>query len=198
MNSPVLTLKAELRQRIRGELGQLASADRASLSAQLCNSLTQQAAWQSARAVLLFAPLADELNIVPLVTQALAQGKTAALPRFSTESGDYVAAQVREVARDLTPGRFGVLEPRPDCPVFPMNRLDLLLVPGVAFDLCGRRLGRGKGFYDRLLVQVTGSKCGVAYDFQIVPEVPAEPHDMRVNCLVTPTRWLAIAGRGAD
>jgi 5-formyltetrahydrofolate cyclo-ligase len=71
-----------------------------------------------------------------------------------------------------------------------MNRLDLILVPGLAFDLNGRRLGKGKGYYDRLLAGVSGIKCGVAFDEQVVSEVPAGPHDVRVNCILTPTRWL--------
>jgi 5-formyltetrahydrofolate cyclo-ligase len=66
------------------------------------------------------------------------------------------------------------------------------LVPGVAFDLHGRRLGRGKGFYDRLLADVRGKTCGVAFDEQIVREVPVEPHDSDVNCILTPTRWIEL------
>jgi 5-formyltetrahydrofolate cyclo-ligase len=66
----------------------------------------------------------------------------------------------------------------------------LVLVPGVAFDLRGRRLGRGKGFYDRLLADAGGLKCGVAFDEQIVTEIPVEPHDVSVDCILTPTRWI--------
>ena len=73
-----------------------------------------------------------------------------------------------------------------------LNRLDLVLVPGVAFDLNGRRLGRGKGYYDRLLAEFEGWTCGVAFDQQVVEAVPSEPHDMRLTCLVTPTRWQFV------
>ena len=74
-----------------------------------------------------------------------------------------------------------------------MNRLDLVLVPGVAFDLQGRRLGRGRGFYDRLLADVDGIKCGIAFDEQMVNEVPAGPPDVRLNFILTPTRCVEIA-----
>ena len=77
----------------------------------------------------------------------------------------------------------------PDCEPAPLNRLDLVLVPGVAFDAQGRRLGRGKGFYDRLLAKVRGHKCGVAFDVQIVSGLPEEPHDVRVDSILTPSRW---------
>jgi 5-formyltetrahydrofolate cyclo-ligase len=64
------------------------------------------------------------------------------------------------------------------------------LVPGLAFDPSGRRLGRGKGFYDRLLAMVRGRKCGIAFEEQVVPEIPVEPHDIRLDCLLTPRRWM--------
>ena len=89
----------------------------------------------------------------------------------------------------MVSGRFGVREPGADCPLISLNQLDLILVPGVTFDLTGHRLGRGKGFYDRLLAGFCGHKCGVAFEAQIVAAVPAEPHDVLVNSILTPTRW---------
>jgi 5-formyltetrahydrofolate cyclo-ligase len=77
-----------------------------------------------------------------------------------------------------------------------MNRLDFALVPGLGFTTDGRRLGRGKGYYDRVLAQVRGFKCGVAFDQQIVDEIPAEPHDAQLDCILTPTRWCRVT-RGA-
>jgi 5-formyltetrahydrofolate cyclo-ligase len=70
----------------------------------------------------------------------------------------------------------------------------LILVPGVAFDWHGRRLGRGKGFYDRLLAGVRGVKCGIAFAGQMVNEVPAGPSDVRMNFMMTPARGAEIAG----
>ena len=81
-------------------------------------------------------------------------------------------------------------EPAAHCAEVPLNRLDLVLVPGVAFDARGGRLGRGKGFYDRLLAAVRGTKCGVAFDEQIVDAVPNGPLDIRLNCILTPTRLI--------
>ena len=76
-------------------------------------------------------------------------------------------------ALDLEPGQFGVLEPRAACPAVPLNALDLILVPGVGFAPDGRRLGRGKGYYDRLLAGFQGTKCGIAFDWQVAMEIPA-------------------------
>jgi 5-formyltetrahydrofolate cyclo-ligase len=71
-----------------------------------------------------------------------------------------------------------------------LDQFDLVLVPGMAFDSSGNRLGRGQGFYDRLLAETSGVKCGVGYDFQLLEKIPAEPHDAKVDFILTPTRCL--------
>ena len=93
----------------------------------------------------------------------------------------------------MVTGQFGIREPAARCPEIPLSRLDLILVPGVAFDWHGRRLGRGKGFYDRLLAGTRGVKCGIAFDEQMVNEVPAGSLDARMNFMMTPTRGVEIA-----
>jgi 5-formyltetrahydrofolate cyclo-ligase len=182
--------KAARRREVQAALGRLASAERVRKSRILCERLTAQSQWQDARAVLLFAPLADEPDLWPLLEHALRAGKQVALPRFVPASGQYESAQIRDGNVDVIAGRFGVREPRADCPALPLNRLDLVLVPGVAFDRQCRRLGRGKGFYDRLLAAVPGWKCGVAFDEQLVSALPCEPHDVPLNCILTPSHWL--------
>jgi 5-formyltetrahydrofolate cyclo-ligase len=139
-------------------------------------------------AVLFFAPLPDEPDVTTLIDEALRTGRKVALPRFRPDSAIYEAAQIAS-RNDLRSGRFGALEPVAGCPSISLNQLDLILVPGIAFDLTGRRLGRGKGFYDRLLAEVRGHKCGVAFDVQIVAGLPEEPHDVRIDSILTPSRW---------
>jgi 5-formyltetrahydrofolate cyclo-ligase len=156
----------------------------------LCARLREQRAWCGAKSVLLFAPLFEEPDIWPLLTEAIAAGKSIALPAFVPGTSVYTARQIIEPTRDLVLGRFGIREPAATCPEVALNRLDLALVPGVAFDTRGGRLGRGKGFYDRLLPAVNGLKCGVAFDEQIVDAVPVGPMDVRLNCILTPTRWI--------
>jgi 5-formyltetrahydrofolate cyclo-ligase len=122
-------------------------------------------------------------------------GQQVALPRFVPEENVYCAALLSENFETLLPGAFGILEPPVSSAIIPLNQLDFVLVPGVAFDLSGRRLGRGKGFYDRLLANVNSSdciKCGIAADEQIVAGIPAEPHDISMDLLLTPTRCLVM------
>lgn len=188
--SSAVDAKVILRRSLRLELKALSPETRVAASARLCAWANAAHAWQVARAVLLFSPIASEPDISPLLADALAAGKLLALPRFNPNSNAYEAVQVRDLARELAIGAFQMREPVAACPVVPLNRLDLALVPGLGFDACGRRLGRGKGYYDRLLAGFSGRKIGVAFDFQIVTEIPCEAHDIALDAIVTPTRWI--------
>jgi 5-formyltetrahydrofolate cyclo-ligase len=116
-----------------------------------------------------------------------------ALPRFNASSTVYEACLIHDPPQDVRAGTFGIREPGPHCPVISLNQLEFSLIPGVAFDLQGRRLGRGKGYYDRLLASSTGTRCGVGFDERIVSEVPTETHDVSVHCILTPSRWIVAA-----
>jgi 5-formyltetrahydrofolate cyclo-ligase len=142
-----------------------------------------------------YSALTDELDFSPLIDEALALGKTVALPKFVESTRSYIPFKISHAQRDCAVGKFGIVEPNATCAEFPANRLDLILVPGVAFDLTGHRLGRGQGHYDRLLANVTGIKCGVAFDEQLVQRIPAEAHDIRMNCILTPTRFIECAAQ---
>jgi 5-formyltetrahydrofolate cyclo-ligase len=152
--------------------------------------LQENEVWRKAGSVLFFAPFADEPHLDSLLAVALNARKLVALPRFDSGKKNYVACQIQNLTEDLVSGQFGIREPNNSCPVLSLNRLDLILVPGIAFDLHGRRLGRGKGYYDQLLADVRGTTCGMAFDEQIVADIPMEPHDIPLNCILTPTRWI--------
>jgi 5-formyltetrahydrofolate cyclo-ligase len=178
--------KAELRKKIRAALEKISPAVRAVESVELCEGLEPQL--RIAHAILFFAPTPEELDIWPLLEKFLAAGKVCALPFYNSATKNYLARRVRNPAKDVSAGHFGIREPASSCPEVPLETFDLVLVPGLAFDWNGNRLGRGKGFYDRLLENVSGVKCGVARDFQLLEKIPAEPRDLRVNFIVTPAR----------
>lgn len=185
--------KSELRQKLRSILLEVTDAEAREASLQACALLRKQSVWGNARSVLFYSALSGEIDLTDLLEEGLEQGKTIALPRYNAETKAYDAFEIRDFPADCASGKFGISEPMRHCPPFPLKQLDLALVPGVGFDPVGFRLGRGQGFYDRLLAGINGVKCGVAFDQQIVDRIPGEPHDIRMNCILTPTRWLKIS-----
>jgi 5-formyltetrahydrofolate cyclo-ligase len=184
--------KAALRKQIRGILQRISPAAREAASAQARALLKEQSIWKNAASVLFFASVSNEVDVWPLLEEALHTGKTAALPRFDSADQSYVACRVQNLRSEIVTGEFGIREPAVKCAEIPFSKFDLVLVPGAAFDLRGCRLGRGRGFYDRLLVEVRGIKCGVAFDEQIVNEVPAGTLDVQLDFILTATRCVKV------
>jgi 5-formyltetrahydrofolate cyclo-ligase len=185
--------KRALREIQRRRLAATTPDERAVASRRLRRRLESLAVWGSASRILAFASLDGEPDLDLLLKVALSVGKMVALPRFRPAAGIYEAAEVLDWERDLTRGEFGIREPSVEAKAVPLNQLDLVLVPGLAFDLFGARLGRGKGFYDRLLTDVSGHLCGVLFEWQLVGEVPLEPHDRLMNSILTPAHWRPAA-----
>lgn len=184
--------KAAIRAQVRARLKSMREDERCAASAEVCRRL-RQAMLPKATTILFYAPFAEEVDLWPLLEEALRHGKQVALPRFDPQAGKYEARVVTNPATDVVVGTFRIREPREQCPVLNAARVDWILVPGLAFDLQGHRLGRGTGHYDRLLSEIQGSRCGVGFDVQIVAELRCEPHDCRMDALVTPTRWIRLA-----
>lgn len=189
--------KRQVRAEMRARLKQIGSVPFRDGSSPALARLENEALWQRARSILGYWATGHEIDIWPALERARGLGKTVALPRYDRNNQLYGAAEAPYDLRDLARDAFGILEPPADSPRVAPNRLDFILVPGLAFDVMGRRLGRGKGFYDRLLAEVNGIKCGVALDEQIVDALPAEPHDVAMNIILTPTRWLIVPPAGS-
>ena len=189
--------KAELRELLRNRLRALSGESRLRQSRAALDLLVQQPAWQSANRILFYAALAQELDLSPAFREASLAGKEIALPVFDATQNTYSIRLVNDPVTDCAPGRFGILEPKTHCPVVEGTTLDLILVPGLGFDKHGGRLGRGKGFYDQLLQQCSGMRCGCAFEEQIVPEIPMEQHDIPMHCLLTPDSWIVCSRQAA-
>ncbi|HMO63671.1 MAG TPA: 5-formyltetrahydrofolate cyclo-ligase [Verrucomicrobiota bacterium] len=188
--------KAAWRARIHARLAGLGAEERRAASAAICAALVASPVWRTARAVGLYFALPDEPDLGPLIGEALRAGRLVAVPRWNAAAGAYGLARIQDMAADCGRGRFGILEPRPELPAVAVRRLDLVLVPGVAFDRCGRRLGRGGGFYDRLLAGHRGVRLGVCFAEQFVAELPALPHDVGMSFLAIPAGLRPAAAPG--
>lgn len=193
MNAPIHELKAALRREMRQKLAALDPAVRRRDSERLMAWIGGSEGWRSGTAVLAFVAQPSEPDLGPLLAHAVAEGRTVCVPRWHPESGGYEAA-VLTGPDALEAGPFGVPEPGRSVPSVPWERLDLILVPGLAFDPLGWRLGRGRGYFDRILTQASSARrWGVAFDFQVVDHVPRESHDVNVHILATPQLGLTAA-----
>src|SRR4051794_20294762 len=170
------TLKAELREKMREEAKRHSAEERADASRQICERIRAHDLWKSATKVLLFVPTSHEPDIWPLAKD----GKQISLPFFNAQLGRYEAREIQG-EQDLVAGQFGIREPKATCPLTELNTLNLVLAPGIAFALDGTRLGRGKGYYDRLLDKVRATKIGICFDWQLLPRIPRDGHDIRMD-----------------
>lgn len=189
MDQTIQREKARLRREMKRQLGEMAEQERQIGSTRICERLLQLDIWRSARSILFYRPLAREPDIMPLAAAALADRKVIAFPRYDAEQDAYLPHLIVDPDRDLVEGRYGIPEPSSDSKPVAVNQLDLILVPGLCFDRAGHRLGRGKGYYDRLLRAARGTLCGTAFEFQILDALPVEPHDVQLSCILTPMRW---------
>ncbi|MEE9607685.1 MAG: 5-formyltetrahydrofolate cyclo-ligase [Myxococcota bacterium] len=178
------------KSRLRHELSARRRGVSASAAAEAARAASQRlladARFRRARRVGLYAALPDELPVGPLFEALSASGAVRLLPR--TASGQRLEFARVERWEDLRPGRYGVLEPPEGAPLVELEQDDAVVVPGVAFDPAGHRLGRGKGYYDRTFPpggERTPLLFGFAYAFQLVGSVPCGDHDRRVDAIVT-------------
>ncbi len=143
------------------------------------------------RGVSSFMPLrAEKSRRSPLIERWIEEGRKVILPRVE---GDVMTLVEMDGLDDLGPGYRGLLEPRPGAGrKVPWKEVEVALVPGLAFDLQGNRLGRGGGHYDRALPRLgpKALKIGLAFDFQVVERLPAEARDIPVHLVVTETRVI--------
>lgn len=145
--------------------------------------------------VFAYISLGHEIATRGLIKRLLAMGKHVCVPKFDEPTQQYVASELRDFDKELVKGKFGIMEPDSEAArrVDP-GQLDALLVPGLAFDEMGNRLGRGRGFFDRILRETRGGKLALAYDFQLVGKIPVEKHDVRMDFIVTETRVVSVKG----
>ena len=175
--------KSPLRQYIRAQKKQYSADQLAAMSTEITNRVLALASWQEAGTLLLYYPLADEVDVRPLIKDAYDSGKKVLLP---VVKGDELELRRYGGEASLAQGAFGIMEPTG--PLFPpenYGEIQLAIIPGMAFDAAGHRLGRGKGYYDRLLPKLTNARLqGICFPFQLLDEVPAEVHDIPVHEVV--------------
>lgn len=171
--------KKYLRRQIKNMRLVLSSEERTSASDSIFDRLEQTAQFLMSSRILMYHALPDEVETRRFLNKWSAK-KSFFLPRVNGVNLDILPYDQSR----LELGSFHIEEPTGDDLVDP-GSIDLIVVPAVAYDRAGNRLGRGKGYYDRLLATTDAVTIGVAYDFQIVDKLPAEPHDVPVDMIIT-------------
>ena len=202
-NSATTQLKDELRARLRHWRRSLTPADGALAGAEIAGRLPAMPVFERARRILAYCSMPSEVDTRPLLDCCFRSGKQLCVPAWLRGERRYALAEL--TARTaLRPGPLGISEPVVPQWVAP-TAVDLALIPGVAFDRHGGRLGHGGGFFDRLLADFRPDCCrvGLAFDGQMAAAVPMEAHDIGMHLVMTQTQtWICApvppAGESAE
>jgi 5-formyltetrahydrofolate cyclo-ligase len=179
-------VKKHFRQRLRKILAEIHDHEASMQSARACQLLVEQPEYKRAEIMMVFLSLPGEIDTTALALKAWQDRKRVLAPRVSWEQRRMIPVEIRSLTHDLTVTGMGLREPASGAPI-PPALIDLVIVPGLGFDVYGNRLGRGRGFYDRFLAnpEFQGVACALAFEQQFVEEIPSGPLDRPVDLLVT-------------
>jgi 5-formyltetrahydrofolate cyclo-ligase len=174
--------EADVRKRMRELKRAVPPEEKLRRSEAILRQLEQLPEWDAARVVLLYWSMADEVQTHDFVNRWY-KDKVLLLP--CVDGDDLVLRQYTGPECLVAGEQFGIGEPTG--PIWTdLDAIQIIIVPGVAFDRSGNRMGRGRGFYDRMLKSTMGAlKIGIAYDFQMLDEIPVEPHDVKMDRIIT-------------
>ena len=183
-NEAIRLEKKELRRHLRALRRELDPKTRLAWNRLLCEQILTLPCYQKAQILLAYDPIADEPDLRPVVEHALSVGKTVAFPVCDPETCTMCFRAVRSLD-ELSVGTYGICEPSETCPEILDFSDALCLVPALAFDRSGFRIGYGKGYYDRFLAAHPTDTLGATYSVLIVDSLPCEPTDRAVSTLLT-------------
>lgn len=181
--------KRKLRQSMLARRKQLSVMEAGTASRVIQKVFTASAEFKAARMVGLYAPIHNEVDTEDVLIEALASSRTVFYPVVCDEKLEFRRVSAPGM---LHAGAFGIPEPDGSCQVLDPREADLIVIPGIAFDVTGKRIGYGKGYYDRSLhhLEGRGKLVGFCYDFQLVEAIAGEPHDVTMDLLITEKRVI--------
>lgn len=196
----MLTWRCAVKKSIRREIIQnrldLSQQEITAKSEAIVERVLSLPAWEQARTVMVYVAFRHEVETAGVITRALEEGKRVAIPVCKKDPLRLIPSELKEYPGDLAPGTWGILEPKEGRfrPLDP-HEVDLVLVPGVAFDEMGNRLGYGAGYYDRFLrtLRPDAFTAALAYELQIRDNVFPEAHDQPVQMVITEQRVIDCA-----
>ncbi len=180
--------KAALRKQVLARRNALGADIRQTQTRAIIQKLLALPEYQTAQTVAAYMSIGSEFDTTQFVRDVLATGKMLVLSKVNHATKTLDLFCVKNLQTDLQAGVWNILEPKPEkCAAVSVRQVDFVLVPGVAFDAAGHRIGYGAGYYDKLLAQVnqTTSLIGAAYAVQMVEKIPYAEHDIPVHRIVT-------------
>jgi 5-formyltetrahydrofolate cyclo-ligase len=193
-------MKKELRTELRARLAALTPQQIAERSARACNLLLGQPEYARAESIMIYLSMPQEVDTAAIAVRAWEDLKRVLAPRVAWEQRRMHPVEIHSLASSTTEqDGVGIRQPPSDGQVLPVSEIDLIIVPGLGFDESGNRLGRGRGFYDRFLGHrdFRGIACALAFEEQVLPQVPSEALDVKVDMLVTDVRVRRFARQRA-
>jgi 5-formyltetrahydrofolate cyclo-ligase len=183
--------KQELRAELSARRAHLGAEERAAHALAIAERIDALPAFRDAGTVALYAAMGAEVDATRITGAALVRGARVVFPRSVPGSRRLAFAHCDPA--DLVRGPFGAAEPPPGAPEVDLAEIGCVVLPGVAFSLDGVRLGRGGGHYDATLAAMPrAARIGVAFELQLVPALPREPHDAALDAVVTEARTLVF------
>ncbi len=180
-------MKHKIRKHIREKIKTCSELEKSSKSAIIMKQLFNEEAFKKANVVMFYVSLKDEVNTLTMIDETIKTGKRVCVPVI-LEDKRLIAGEIMDREKDLERQHFGIYQPRAGhVSEVPLSDIDLVVVPGVAFDKNNVRLGRGHGYYDRFLCGLPNKtrSIGLAFDFQVVECLPADSHDVPVWKTIT-------------
>lgn len=205
MTAPAVSPSAELKKQIREQAhaNRNAQENKDELSRQIVRKFLDLPEYQAAKTVLFYLDVRSEVRTRHNLDDALASGKKIVVP-YCVE-GEVLELFHLEVVDELSVGMYRILEPKAELRSLkekqvPVEEIDLIMVPGVAFDRRGGRTGHGKGYYDKLLEHARPETplAALAFECQMFPEIPMQPHDVFMDRVITEKEIYAGRGRGGN
>ncbi len=183
--------KKQIRSDVLKTLESYSEEDFQQKSAAIEARLFEFANFLESTVVLLYVPIGRQVPTADIIRRSMDLHKIVVLPAFAPDSFEMRLMKVDHPNKDLVKGPRRILQPDPSrCKAIPVDRIDIAIVPGVAFDEKGGRLGTGSGYYDRLLptLSITTRKVSLAFEDQVIPQVPMESHDRYIDIIITEKR----------
>ena len=187
------TLKKGIREEILCKRDRLNLQERAELSSIICNNLLNLYEYKQAKVVHFYLTIKSEVITEDAVKSAISTGKDVVIPVMDKRHKRILLSGLNDYDKELAPTSHGIIEPKPEFYKFvDLNDIDLMVLPGVAFDLNGHRLGYGAGYYDRLLrdADTRPFLVALAFEVQIVNKIPIGDHDVRMDKIITEKRII--------